>query len=323
MRNIVTVMALGTVLAAVSLGAAAQAFPSKPVRLIVPFAAGGPIDLISRTVASKLTEPLGQLVIVENKAGAGGSVAAEYTAKSTPDGYTIMLITVGTQTINPALFSKVGYDPLKDFTYITPIGTYSLVLVANPKLEAKTLVELIALAKTKPNTLNFGSGGNGSSSHLAGELFKMTAALQMQHIPYKGSAAALTDVVAGNTSFLFDLVSGPLPLIQSGKARAIAWTGVKRTALMPDVPTMSEAGMTGFDITGWVGVGAPAGLQKNVLERLHGDILKSLNSPDLKEKLIAQGYELSPLSPTAFTEIVRRDVVTWGKVVRESGAKVD
>ena len=312
---------VGLLLAFTASCACAQNFPARPIRLIVPFAAGGPIDLLSRTIATKLTETSGQPVVVENRAGAGGSLAAEHTARSAPDGHTLMLITVGTQTINPALFAKVGYDPLKDFTYITTIGGYALVLVANPNLEAKTLAELIALARAKPGTLNFGSGGVGSSSHLAGELFKSTAALQMQHVPYKGSAAALTDVIAGNLAFLFDVVSTAQPQIRAGKVRALAWSGVKRSLLIPEVPTMAEAALPGFDITGWVGIGAPAGLPKNVLDRLHEALARAIAAPDLRDALIAQGYDISVIAPDAFMALVRSDVVKWGKVVRDSGAK--
>ena len=300
---------VGSLLAFAASCVCAQTFPSRPIRLIVPFAAGGPIDLLSRTIATKLTETIGQPVVVENRAGAGGSLAAEHTARSAPDGHTLMLITVGTQTINPALFARVGYDPLKDFTYITTIGGYALVLVANPSLEAKTLAELIALARAKPGTINFGSGGVGSSSHLAGELFKSTAALQMQHVPYKGSAAALTDVIAGNLAFLFDVVSTAQPQIRAGKVRALAWSGVKRSLLIPEVPTMAEAALAGFDITSWVGIGAPAGLPKHVLDRLHDALTRAIAAPDLRDALIAQGYDISVIAPDVFAALMRGDVV--------------
>ena len=314
---------LGLLLAFTASSVCAQTFPSRPIRLIVPFAAGGPIDLLSRTIAAKLTETIGQSVVVENRAGAGGSLAAEHTARSAPDGHTIMLITVGTQTINPALFAKVGYDPLKDFTYITTIGGYALVLVANPNLEARALSDLIALARARPGTINFGSGGVGSSSHLAGELFKSTAGLQMQHVPYKGSAAALTDVIAGNLAFLFDVVSTAQPQIRAGKVRALAWSGVKRSLLIPEVPTMAEAALPGFEITGWVGIGAPAGLPKQVLDRLHEALARAIAAPDLRDALIAQGYDISVIAPDAFAALVRGDVVKWGKVVRDTGAKAE
>jgi tripartite-type tricarboxylate transporter receptor subunit TctC len=323
MREFLAAMITGVLLAAAPLQLAAQTFPAKPVRLVVPFAPGGPIDLISRTVAGKLSEALGQPVVVDNRAGAGGSIAAEATAKSAPDGYTIMLITTGTQAINPALFAKVGYDPLKDFTYVTTIGTYSLVLLAAPNLEAKTLAEVIALARARPDTLNFGSGGNGSSSHLAGELFKTMAGLRMQHVPYKGTAAPMVDLMAGNLALMFDFISTGLPQIKAGKVRALAWTGQRRSPLIPDVPTMAEAGVPGFDVTAWVGIGAPAGLPREALDRLHADLVKSMGAPDLRDKLLAQGYELSTMTPEAFAALVKSDVLKWGKVVRDSNARVD
>ena len=323
MRNLVVMVFAGFLMCCAASGAVAQSYPSRSIRLIVPFASGGPIDLLSRTIAGKLAEVIGQSVVVENRAGAGGSIAAEHTARSAPDGHTIMLITVGTQGINPALFPRVGYDPLKDFTYITTIGGYALMLVANPNLEAKTLAELIALARARPGTINFGSGGVGSSSHLAGELFKSTAGLQMQHVPYKGSAAAMTDVIAGNLAFLFDVVSTAQPQIRAGKVRALAWSGVRRSLLFPEVPTMAEAALPGFDITGWVGMGAPAGLPKQVLDRLHEALAKAIATPELRDALVAQGYDINVITPEAFSALVRIDVAKWGKVVRDSGARAE
>ena len=300
----------------------AQDFPSRPIRLLVPFAAGGPIDLLSRTIAFKLTDTIGQSVIVENRPGAGGSIAADATARSAPDGYTIMLITVGTQAINPALY-KLKFDSLQDFSYITTVGTYSLVLVVNPKLPFKTVAELIAYARANPGKLNYGSSGHGSTAHLAAELLKSTAGIDVQHVAYKGSAAALSEVMAGNIDYVFDIISTALPQIQNGTVRAIGWSGVKRSSLIPDVPTIAEAGLTGFDITGWVGIAGPSGIPANVVQRLHAALSTALKDADLRGKIVGQGYAIDLIEPSAFHTLVKTDLEKWGKVVREGNIKVE
>ena len=300
----------------------AQDFPNKPLRLLVPFAAGGPIDLLSRTVANKLSDTIGQSVVVENRPGAGGSIAADATARSVPDGYTIMLITVGTQAINPALY-KLKYDSLKDFSYITTIGTYSLVLVVNPKLPFKSVAELIAYAHANPGKLNYGSSGHGSTAHLAAELLKSTAGIDVQHVAYKGSAAALTEVMAGNINYVFDIISTALPQIQNGTVKALGWTGVKRSSLIPEVPTIAEAGLPGFDITGWVGIAGPAGIPVPVVQRLHEALSVAIKDGDLRGKIMAQGYAIDLIDPAAFQALVKADLAKWGKVVREGNIHVE
>ena len=300
----------------------AQDFPTKPIRLLVPFAAGGPIDLLSRTIANKLTETIGQSVIIENRPGAGGSIAADATARSAPDGYTIMLITVGTQAINPALY-KLKYDSLQDFSYITTVGTYSLVLVANPKLPFKTIAELIAYARTNPGKLNYGSSGHGSTAHLAAELLKSSAGIDVQHVAYKGSAAALSEVMAGNINYVFDIISTALPQIQSGAVRALGWTGVTRSSLIPNVPTIAEAGLPGFDITGWVGIAGPSGIPANVLQRLHAAVSAAIKDADLRGRIMGQGYAIDLIEPAAFYALVKADLAKWGKVVRDGNIKVE
>ena len=300
----------------------AQDFPNKPLRLLVPFAAGGPIDLLSRTVANKLSDTIGQSVVVENRPGAGGSIAADATARSIPDGYTIMLITVGTQAINPALY-KLKYDSLKDFSYITTIGTYSLVLVVNPKLPFKSVAELIAYAHANPGKLNYGSSGHGSTAHLAAELLKSTAGIDVQHVAYKGSAAALTEVMAGNINYVFDIISTALPQIQNGTVKALGWTGVKRSSLIPEVPTIAEAGLPGFDITGWVGIAGPAGIPVPVVQRLHEALSVAIKDGDLRGKIMAQGYAIDLIDPAAFQALVKADLAKWGKVVREGNIHVE
>lgn len=300
----------------------AQDFPNKPLRLLVPFAAGGPIDLLSRTVANKLSDTIGQSVVVENRPGAGGSIAADATARSLPDGYTIMLITVGTQAINPALY-KLKYDSLKDFSYITTIGTYSLVLVVNPKLPFKSVAELITYARANPGKLNYGSSGHGSTAHLAAELLKSTAGIDVQHVAYKGSAAALTEVMAGNINYVFDIISTALPQIQNGTVKALGWTGVKRSSLIPEVPTIAEAGLPGFDITGWVGIAGPAGIPAHIVQRLHEALSVAIKDGDLRGKIMAQGYAIDLIDPTTFQALVKADLAKWGKVVREGNIHVE
>ena len=303
-----------------SVFAHAQPFPNKPITFVIPFAAGGPTDLLGRTLAVKLSEVLGEKVIVDNRAGAGGSVAALSVKKAPADGYTMMLITVGTQAINPFIFPKIGYDSLKDFSYITTIGNYELVLVVNGQAPFKNLNDLIALGKSPSGKTDFGSGGIGTTSHLAGELFKKSQGMQAQHVPYKGSAAAMSDVMAGNITFLFDLVSTGRPAIESGRVKALAVSGTKRSELLPNVPTMVEQGVTGFDVTGWMGVAGPAGMPKDVVDKLQKAIATSVASPEFQERLKQQAFEASVISPQAFLELVKSDMDKWSKIVKESGA---
>lgn len=298
----------------------AQPYPSKPITFVIPFAAGGPTDMLGRTLAAKLSDVIGEKVIVENRAGAGGSVAAQSVKRSAPDGYTIMLITLGTQTINPFLFQNVGYDPLTDFSYITTIGNYELVLVVNGQAPFSNLKDLIDYGKKSNQKTDFGSGGIGTTSHLAGELFKKSQAMHAQHVPYKGSAAAMNDVMSGNITFLFDLVSTGRPAIDSGRVKALAVSGTKRSELLPDVPTMVEQGVSGFDVTGWMGVAGPAGMPKEIVNKLQKAIATSVASSDFQERLRQQAIEASVMTPEAFLELVKKDMRKWGQIVKESGA---
>lgn len=310
-------------LVATSFFAQAQSYPTRPITFVIPFAAGGPTDILGRTLAAKLSEVIGEKVIVENRAGAGGSVAAQSVAKAAPDGYTIMLITVGTQAINPFVFPKIGYDPLKDFSYITTIGNYELVLVVNAQSPFNNLNELIAHGRKKSEKTDFGSGGVGTTSHLAGELFKKSQGMQAQHVPYKGSAAAMNDVMAGNITFLFDLVSTGRPAIESGRVKALGVSGPKRAGLLPNVPTMVEQGVVGFDVTGWMGVAGPAGMPKEIVDKLQKAIATSVAAPDFQDRLKQQAFEASVISPQAFMDLVKKDMDKWSKIVKESGASAN
>jgi tripartite-type tricarboxylate transporter receptor subunit TctC len=324
MKTITKLIAVG-MLATLGLSAQAQAqsFPTRPITFVVPFAAGGPTDMLGRTLAAKLTEVIGEKVVVENRPGAGGSIAAQYVKKAAPDGYTIMVVTTGTQTINPFVFPKIGYDSLTDFTYITTIGNYELVLVVTEKSPFNSLNDLIKFGRENPDRVTFGSGGVGTTSHLAGELFTKSQGIRAQHVPYKGSAAALNDVIAGNVTMVFDLVSTGRPAVEGGRAKALGVSGPKRAALLPNIQTMAEQGITGFDVTGWMGVAGPAGIPKPVVDKLHKAIAESVASPDFQERLRQQAFEASIISPEAYLELVKSDMGKWSKAVKESGASAN
>jgi tripartite-type tricarboxylate transporter receptor subunit TctC len=314
---------LGVVAFALSTFAVAQTWPAKPIKWIVPFAPGGTTDILARTIGEKLTVALGQPVIVENKPGAGGGVGAEFTAKAPPDGYTIMGGTISTHAINASLYKSLPYDPVKDFVPITLIVRLPNLLVVNPDIPAKNVAELITLLKANPGKYSFASSGNGTSQHLSGELFKSMAGVDMQHIPYKGSPPALQDVVGGQVAMTFDNITTAWPLAKGGKLRALAVTTAKRSAVAPDVPTLSESGLAGYEVGSWQGVFAPAGTPPAVVKRLNAEIVKIINMPDVKEKLIGLGAEPVGNTSEEFAALVKTEVVKWAEVVKKSGAKVD
>jgi tripartite-type tricarboxylate transporter receptor subunit TctC len=314
---------LGVVVFALSTSTFAQTWPAKPIKWIVPFAPGGTTDILARTIGEKLTVALGQPVIIENKPGAGGGVGADFTAKSPPDGYTIMGGTISTHAINASLYQSLPYDPVKDFVPITLIARVPNMLVINPDIPAKNVAELITLLKANPGKYSFASSGNGTSQHLSGELFKSIAGVDMQHIPYKGSPPALQDVVAGQVAMTFDNITTAWPLAKGGKLRALAVTTAKRSAIAPDVPTLSESGLTGYEVGSWQGVFAPAGTPAAIVKRLNAEIVKIINMPDVKEKLIGLGAEPVGNTSEEFAALVKTEVAKWAEVVKKSGAKVD
>jgi tripartite-type tricarboxylate transporter receptor subunit TctC len=315
---------LGSAFALLAAGVAgAQSWPAKPIRWIVPFAPGGTTDILARTISDKLTIALGKPVIVENNPGAGGGVGAVQTAKAAPDGYTIMGGTISTHAINASLYKTLPYDPVKDFTPITLIARVPNLLVVNPDVPAKNVKELIALMKANPSKYTFASSGNGTSQHLSGELFKSMAGVDMQHIPYKGSPAALQDVVSGQVTMTFDNITTAWPLAKAGKLRALAVTTAKRSPIAPDVPTLAEAGLAGYEIGSWQGVFAPAGTPVDVVKRLNTEIVKIINMPDVREKLVGLGAEPVGNTPDEFAALVKGEVVKWAAVVKQSGARVD
>jgi tripartite-type tricarboxylate transporter receptor subunit TctC len=311
--------------ALLSFTAAAQQsdYPNRPVRWIVPFAPSGPTDLMSRAVAEKLSQRLGQQFVVDNRAGAGGNIGAELVAKSAPDGYTLMIGHVGTHAINAALYPKIGFDPVKDFTPITLIATFPLALVIHPSVPAKDARELIALAKAKPGQLNFASAGNGGPTHLTGELFKSSAGIDIVHVPYKGNAAALLDLIAGRVQMMFSTMLTSMPHVRAGKLRAIGISGAKRSPQAPELPTIAESGLPGFVSVPWYGVLGPAGLPRPIVTKLNTEIARALAQPDMHERFVAQGVDLQSTTPEQFGALIKSEVVKWRKVVKDAGAKVD
>jgi tripartite-type tricarboxylate transporter receptor subunit TctC len=313
----------GLALTTIQAPAAAQAWPSRPIKWIVPFAPGGTTDILARTISEKLTVALGVPVVVENKPGAGGGVGAELVARAAPDGYTIMGGTISTHAINASLYKDLPYDPVKDFLPITMIARVPNMLVVNPGVPAKDVKELIVLLKANPGKYTFASSGNGTSQHLSGELFKTMSGVDMQHIPYKGSPPALQDVVGGQVTMTFDNITTAWPLAKAGKLKALAVTTAKRSDIAPDVPTLAESGLPGFEVGSWQGVFAPAGTPPAIVKRLNAEIVKILGMPDVRERLGALGAEIVADSPEDFAMIVKAEVAKWSDVVKKSGAKVD
>ena len=320
-----TCMTLRTLLAVVLLGLAgpalAQDYPSRPVRWVSPWPPGGANDIFSRALAQKLQDTFGQPVVVDNRPGAAGAIGTEHVAKSPADGYVLTLGSSPTHAIAPSLNPALPYDPLRDFTAVTLVAVVPNVLVVNPALPAKSVRELVALAKAKPGSLNFGSAGNVTSQHLSAELFKVMAGVDMVHVPYKGTAPALADLLAGQVQLAFDNVPALLPHIQSGKLRALAVTPAARSQALPDLPTVAEAGLPGYDASVWFGVFVPAGTPRPVVNRLHGEIAKALAAPDLKARMASMGAEVSGLGPDEFRDFWRREIPKWADVVKAANIK--
>jgi tripartite-type tricarboxylate transporter receptor subunit TctC len=303
-------------------GAPAQPWPSRPIHLIVPYAAGGPVDLSARLVAPKLQEALGQPVVVENKTGAGGNIGADFVAKSAPDGYTLVMGAIATHAINPALYGRLPYDPIRDFRHVALLVQVPNVLVVNNDLPVRSVKELIGLLKERPGKLDFASGSTGSTGHLAGELFKQMTGTYMVHIPYKGSAPATLDLVSGRVQLMFDNLASALPNIRAGKVRALAVTTLKRTSFLPELPTLDESGLKGFDMTTWWGIMAPAKTPEAVVDRLASEVQKAL--PDLEDRLATMGSETPTVkTPREFTSFVEKELRTYSVLVKRSGATPD
>jgi tripartite-type tricarboxylate transporter receptor subunit TctC len=316
-------IAIAVALAA-SFGAtlAADAWPSKPVRLIVPFPAGGGTDIITRELTNKL-QSSGYTFVVDNKPGSGGNLGVDAAAKSAPDGYTFVMGQTSNLAINPTLYAKLPYDPAKDLTPISLVASSPLVIVASTNSPYKTLADVVKEAKAKPGTINFASSGNGTVAHLAAEAFQKQAGIKLTHIPYKGAAQGVTDVISGQVQLYVSSVPTLIGHIRSGKMRALAVTSLKRVDDLPDVPTISESGYKGFDAVTWFGVLGPAGLPKDIVAKLSADINRALKDPAVAKKLGDQGADVQGSTPEQFGKLIQTDIVKWGKVVKESGAKVD
>ena len=301
----------------------AQGYPEKTIRIIVPYTPGGTADLLARTIGQKMAESLGQQVIIDNRPGAGGNIGAGLAAKAAPDGYTILMGTVATHAINPNLYPNMPYDAAKDFAPIILLATLPNLLVVNPSLPARNVKELIALAKAKPGELAFASAGNGTSQHLSGELFKKMIGVDVIHIPYKGSAPAVTDLVGGQVQLMFDNIPSSLPHVRAGKLRALAVTGPRRSPVLPDLPTVSEAGLPGFSITSWFALFAPAGTPDRILLRLNKEAGNALASKQIRQQWMAQGIEPAGGTAEQLSAFVRIEVPRWAKIIRDSGARVE
>jgi tripartite-type tricarboxylate transporter receptor subunit TctC len=303
--------------------AKAQDYPSKPIRLVVPFAAGGATDVLARLVGERLTASLGQQVVVDNRPGAGGNIGSDIVARAEPDGYTILMGAVGTHAINPSLYPKMPYDPVKDFAPVTLVASVPNVLVVNPEVPAKSVEELIDLAKAKPGELNFASSGNGTSIHLSGELFKAMTGTDIVHVPYKGSGPAVTDLLGGQVQMMFDNMPSSLPHVKAGKLRALGVTSAKRSPALPEVPTIAEAGVPGYDATSWFGILAPAGTPEPVVTRLQGAIVQALGEPEMRQRMADLGAEPVGDTPAEFGQFIAAEIAKWAKVVNDAGVKLE
>ncbi len=323
-KQLLTVSSLfiGLVMQSAQAQTAANAvWPTKPVKIVVTFPPGGAPDTLARILADKWGQATGLTFTVDNKSGAGGNIGADFVAKSAADGTTLLIATVGTHAINPALYAKMPYDNIKDFTPVSFLASTPNLLVVNNNVPAKTVKELIALAGKTP--LTFGSSGSGTSIHLSGELFNTLAGVKMQHIPYKGRAQAIPDLLGGRISMIFDNMPSALPLVKSGDIRAIAVTSATRSPAAPNIPTIAEAGLPGFEATSWFALMAPAGMPKDVLARINAETIRVMTLPDVKEKLSTLGLDAAPASPESLASLIQVETVKWAKVVKESGAKLD
>jgi len=299
---------------------AQPAYPQKPIRLVVPFPPGGGTDILARLFGQKMSETLGQQIIIDNRGGAGGTLGTDIAAKAAPDGYTLILVS-GSHAINPGLYQNLPYDSVNDFAPITQIATSPGILVVNPSLPVKSVKDLIALARAKPGQINYASAGSGTPPHLAGELFKVMAKIDMVHVPYKGNAPAFTDVIGGQVSLIFPTMPSAMPFIKSGKLRPIAVTSAKRSPAAPDIPTIAESGLPGYEATSWYGILAPARTPPQIVARLHEVLVSVIGAPDMQDKLAAQGLDPVGNTPQQFAAVIKSEIAKWAKVVKASGAK--
>lgn len=303
--------------------AAAQTYPNKPIRVVLPFPPGGGTDALARIISPKLSEGLGQSIVIDNRPGATGNIAADIVAKSAPDGYTLFMSFSTVLTANKSLYSKLPFDPIRDFAPITQLATAQFILVAHPSVPAKSVSELIALAKAKPGSLNYASSGVGGPLHLAAEMFKRRAGIDMVHVAYKGGGPAAAAVLGGETQVLFGSVASSLPHVKSGRLRALAVTGLKRSPLAPELPTLDESGFPGFNVAGWDGFVAPTGTAREIIARLRAEIVKVLGLPDVRGLINNIGYEPTGTTPEQLAAIIKTETAAWAKVIKDAGIKAE
>jgi tripartite-type tricarboxylate transporter receptor subunit TctC len=323
MTSFVRRIAGALMLALISGYAGAQAYPSRTVRIIIPFPPGGTSDILARTLAQKLTDEWGQQVIAENRPGAAGNIASEYVAKQRGDPHVLLINTVGTHAINPAIYPNLPFDPIKDFSLITNLVNLPSLLIVHPSVPAMNAQELIALAKAKPGALQYSSAGSGSQPHLTAEMFKTMAGLDVLHVPYKGAGPQLLAIISGEVTLTFATAPAAVPLIKNKQARAIAVTSAERVPALPDVPTLNESALPGYVAVGWNGLVGPAGIPAGVLEKIHSAVAKIYQQPDMRERLISLAAEPAISTTEEFTALVKSEIVKWAKAVKESGAKLD
>jgi len=317
------VLVLGTAGSSAVFGQGAAGYPNKPIKIVVPFSAAGTTDILARAVGNEMQKVWGQSVLIENRPGAGGNLGSDVVAKAAPDGYTLLVGAVSPQAINVTLYPKMPYDVMRDFAHITLIAAVPNILEVHPSVPVKTVRDLIALAKAKPGQLTYASSGSGTSIHLSAELFKTMAGVDMLHIPYKGSGPAITDLVGGQVNLMFDNLPSSIAQVKAGKLRPIAVTTLKRSPALPDVPTIAESGLPGYDASSWFGMHAPAGTPKDIISKIYGVVSASLRTPEMIERLSSQGAEAVGNTPEEFSEFVRAEIAKWAKVVKASGARVD
>jgi tripartite-type tricarboxylate transporter receptor subunit TctC len=323
MKRLSGLLCLLLVLAPGALPSFAQTYPSKPIRIVVPFPAGGVADVYARIIGARLAESWGPPVVIENRTGAGGNIGADGVAKSAPDGYTLVMGSVGTHAVNVSLFAKLPYDPVADFAPIALVAETDALLVVHPSVPARSVPELIALARAKPGALSYASAGPGTASHLAGELFKSMAKVDMLHIPYKGNSPAIADLLAGQTALFFATMPTVLPQARAGKLRALATCGAVRAAATPELPTVAEAALPGFDVTNWIGLFAPAGTPAEIVRRLNAEVQRIMQSPDMQGRLAGEGARFVPTTPQQFGAYVKTEIAKWAPVVKASGARAE
>ena len=303
--------------------AQAASYPNRPIRIVVPFPVGGIADTFSRTIGIKLTEVWGQPVVVENKTGAGGNIGAELVAKSAPDGYTLVMGNIGSHAVNVSLFKNIPFDPIKDFVPIAHVLDAEGLLVVNPSVNANSVREILEMARAQPGKLSYASGGLGTTSHLAGELFKSTAKVDIVHVPYKGNSPAITDLLGGQTQMSFATMPTVLPHVKAGKLRAIASIGLARTVALPDVPTVAESGLPGFEVSNWIGLFAPVGTPPEIVAKLNAEVQKIMRSPDVQKRLEAEGARFIPTTPEQFAAFQKDELVKWAKIIKDANIKAE